>query len=127
MPLPTTYLDRHMTTPCTVHVREATGQTDEHNNPTYGDDSYQTHVYCQQQQRMETVDGRASEQAYLVILNAADVFSHAPMDAFSWLEINGLVLELDGAPAVLTSMRDPGRLHHVEVLARANSTAAREA
>lgn len=139
MALASTFLDAAMTRACTVHARYPGPDKDEHGNVVYIEDPYDTLVYATQQQRLETPDGRAAEQGYLVIFNGADVFAHmkppyalrstmepdCSLDAFAWLDVEGIGrLEVEGEPSFLRSLRTPDQVHHVEVQARRATSAS---
>ena len=126
------YLDRRLNRPVIVHTRYADGR-DEHGNVVYAEDSYTSRCYCQIQARMESADGRSSDDMYLVLLPAVDVLAHKPpadpteeatLDAFSWLEVDEVGrLEVDGDPAFWRNLSSNGRsVHHVEVMGRRSST-----
>jgi hypothetical protein len=115
------YLNRRLVRPVRVYTRHPAGKDDQ-GNETYGTDFYDTLCYAQIQSRQESLDGRSSDQLYLVLLRADDVEAHS-LDTFSWLDIEGIGrVEVDGDPALWRALSSSSTVHHVEVLARRSSS-----
>jgi len=104
------WLDRIMTMPCDVYLRESAGE-DEYGNVVYVEDTVVTRCWLQPATQQEIQDGRAEFGEYLVHL-PADIIG--VIDGFARIVVDGVSYEVSGPPAVYPSLHATG-VHHVEV------------
>lgn len=112
----TTFLDRHLRTPCIVRNRVEAPEPDLHGNTTYTfADPINTMGRLVERASPELGDGRSYEQTFTLLL-PADMAGR--IDAFAQVEVIGHgPLEVEGEPVIHESLTTPGP-HHVEATVR---------
>lgn len=106
-------LEQLLNRPCTLLLRDSTGETDEYGNAKTGTTSVETVCELQQQRRDEPDDqAETSDTTWLVILPAG-----TEIDTGDAVQVDGHVYELVGAPWHARNPRTQAE-SHVEATAR---------
>lgn len=113
------FIERHMTIPCSVINRIEAQEPDAHGNPVYVDDPpIPTMCFVAPRGGMETQDGRAVTEGWTVYLGPQLA---GRINSFSYIDVEGYgLMEVEGVPNILRSLADHFP-HHVEVTTRRSS------
>lgn len=109
------WLERRLTTPCTVYSRVESG-VDEYGNVMYAEVGTQTRCFMQPAGQDEIQGGRGEVGQWQLHFKAADA---ALLDGFARVEVGGVSFEVVAPPALYPALDGYG--HHVEALVQRGS------
>jgi hypothetical protein len=110
------WLDRHMSVPCTVFTRIEAAK-DEYGNIIYAEIENPSTCFIQPVSQEEIQGGRAELGQFQVHLPPSIV---GILDGFSRIEVDGVSYEAVEKPALYRSLTTSG-VHHVEVIVQEGS------